>query len=154
MAAQAVLSSAVFHGSELFLRLAPTGAIIDSPSVKTTERGGPSGHDDRQEGQGTASVQDREVSKVFADGGTRGDTLRDRLKELTLPDIPEIVASSRVVARPFARRGDAGGGPGTSSGARSVPWPGYSASPAASSCPGSHEGQGPDPQEHRHGKDW
>jgi len=48
-------------------------------------------------------VQDREVSKVFADGGTRGDTLRDRLKELTLPDIPEIVASPRVVARPFAR---------------------------------------------------
>ena len=41
----AVLSSAVFHGSELFLRLAPTGAIIDSPSVKTTESGGPSGSD-------------------------------------------------------------------------------------------------------------
>ncbi len=45
VAAQAALSSAVFHGSELFLRLAPTGAIIDSPSVKTTESGGPSGSD-------------------------------------------------------------------------------------------------------------
>ena len=45
VAAQAALSSAVLHGSELFLRLTPTGAIIDSPSVKTTESGGPSGYD-------------------------------------------------------------------------------------------------------------
>jgi len=30
----------------------------------------------------------REVSKVFADGGTRGDTLRDRLRKLKVPDIP------------------------------------------------------------------
>ncbi len=58
-----------------------------------------------------ADVQDREVSKVFADGGIRGSTRRDRLKERTLPDIPEIVE------RTFAR---------------SVPWPGYSAPPAAS----------------------
>jgi len=33
----------------------------------------------------------RGVSKVFADGGYRGDRLRDRLKELELPDVPEIV---------------------------------------------------------------
>ncbi len=33
----------------------------------------------------------RGVSKVFADGGTRGSTRRDRLKELTLPDLLEIV---------------------------------------------------------------
>ena len=45
VATQAALSSAVLHGSELFLRLTPTGAIIDSPSVKTTESGGPSGYD-------------------------------------------------------------------------------------------------------------
>ncbi len=31
------------------------------------------------------------VSKVSADGEYRGDPLRDRLKELKLPDIPEIV---------------------------------------------------------------
>ncbi len=31
---------------------------------------------------------------MFADGGTRGSTLRDRLKELTLPDIPEIAGKS------------------------------------------------------------
>ncbi len=59
----------------------------------------------------------RGVSKVFADGGCRGDRLRDRLKELTLPDILEIVGKPketggftviprrRVVARTFARRG-------------------------------------------------
>ncbi len=59
----------------------------------------------------------RGVSKVFADGGYRGSKLRDRLKELTLPDILEIVGRSketggftviprrRVVARTFARRG-------------------------------------------------
>ena len=33
----------------------------------------------------------RGVSKVFADGGTRGSTRRDRLKERTLPDLLEIV---------------------------------------------------------------
>ncbi len=55
----------------------------------------------------------RGVSKVFADGGYRGD----RLKDIKLPDILEIVARSketggftviprrRVVARTFARRG-------------------------------------------------
>ena len=49
--------------------------------------------------------------------GTGGNTLRDRLKELTLPDLLEIVGKSnetagftvipcrRVVARTFARRG-------------------------------------------------
>ncbi|MCY4239110.1 MAG: hypothetical protein OXC93_12295, partial [Rhodospirillaceae bacterium] len=31
---------------------------------------------------------------VFADGGTRGSTRRDRLKERTLPDLLEIVAKS------------------------------------------------------------
>ncbi len=31
------------------------------------------------------------VSKVFADGETGGDTLRDWLKEVKVPDIPEIV---------------------------------------------------------------
>ena len=57
------------------------------------------------------------VSKVFADGGYRGDRLRDRLKDLKLPDILEIVGKPketkgfiviprrRVVARTFARRG-------------------------------------------------
>ncbi|MCY4239972.1 MAG: hypothetical protein OXC93_16770 [Rhodospirillaceae bacterium] len=39
-------------------------------------------------------VQARGVSKVFADGGTRGSTRRDRLKELRLPDIPEIAGKS------------------------------------------------------------
>ncbi len=59
----------------------------------------------------------RGVSKVFADGGYRGSRLRDRLKDLTLPDILEIVGKPketggftviprrRVVARTFARRG-------------------------------------------------
>ncbi|MCY4238137.1 MAG: hypothetical protein OXC93_07260 [Rhodospirillaceae bacterium] len=32
----------------------------------------------------------RRVSKVFADSGYRGNKLRDRLKELTLPDLLEI----------------------------------------------------------------
>ncbi|MCY4238644.1 MAG: hypothetical protein OXC93_09880 [Rhodospirillaceae bacterium] len=44
-----------------------------------------------------ADVQDREVSRVLADGGTRGSTRRDRLKELMLPDLLEIVE------RTFAR---------------------------------------------------
>ncbi len=59
----------------------------------------------------------RGVSKVLADGGYRGSKLRDRLKDIKLPDIPEIVGRSketggfaviprrRVVARTFARRG-------------------------------------------------
>ncbi len=59
----------------------------------------------------------RGVSKVFADGGYRGDRLRDRLKEIKLPDILEIVARPketkgfivisrrRMVARTFAPRG-------------------------------------------------
>jgi len=42
-----------------------------------------------------ADVQDREVSKVFADGGTGGSTRRDRLKELMLPDLLEIVGQSK-----------------------------------------------------------
>ncbi|MCY4238570.1 MAG: hypothetical protein OXC93_09490 [Rhodospirillaceae bacterium] len=43
-------------------------------------------------------MQDREVSKVFADGGTRGSTRRDRLKERTLPDLLEIVGQSKETA--------------------------------------------------------
>ncbi len=131
--------------------VAPTAAIIDSRSVKTTESGGPSGQDAGRkirvrkrhiavdmEGSPIvvhvhpADVQDRDgapeviadllskargVSKVFADGGYRGDRLRDRLKDLTLPDLLEIVGKPketkgfivisrrRVVARTFARRG-------------------------------------------------
>ncbi len=59
----------------------------------------------------------RGVSKVFADGGYRGSRLRDRLKDLTLPDILEIVGKPKetagftvirrrwVVARTFAWMG-------------------------------------------------
>ncbi len=131
--------------------VAPTAAIIDSQSVKTTESGGPSGQDAGKKIKGRkrhiavdmegspivvhvhpADVQDRDgapeviadlpskargVSKVFADGGYRGDRLRDRLKDLTLPDLLEIVrkpketkgfiviSRRRVVARTFARMG-------------------------------------------------
>ena len=131
--------------------MAPTGAIIDSQSVKTTESGGLSGQDAGRKIRGRkrhiavdmegnpivvhvhpADLQDRDgapdviadlpgrargVSKVFADGGYRGSRLRDRLKDLTLPDILEIVGKPketggfivisrrRVVARTFARRG-------------------------------------------------
>ncbi len=54
---------------------------------------------------------------MFADGGYRGSKLRDRLKDLTLPDILEIVGKPketkgfivisrrRVVARSFAWMG-------------------------------------------------
>ncbi|MCY4191919.1 MAG: hypothetical protein OXD42_11495 [Rhodospirillaceae bacterium] len=74
-------------------------------------------------------MQDREVSKVFADGGTRGSTRRDRLKELTLPDLLEIVAKSEgrgAALRPEeagrGRRAEPGAfpGPGT---ARRLPLP-------------------------------
>ncbi len=131
--------------------VAPTGAIIDSQSVKTTESGGPSGYDAGKKIRGRkqhiavdvegnpivvhvhpADVQDRDgapdvivdlpgkargVSKVFADGGYRGSKLRDRLKDLTLPDILEIVGKPKetagftvirrrwVVARTFAWMG-------------------------------------------------
>ncbi len=131
--------------------VAPTAAIIDSQSVKTTESGGPSGQDAGRKIRGRkrhiavdaegnpivvhvhpADVQDRDgapdvivdlpgrargVSKVFADGGYRGSRLRDRLKDLTLPDILEIVrkpkktkgfiviSRRRVVARSFAWMG-------------------------------------------------
>ncbi|MCY4237554.1 MAG: hypothetical protein OXC93_04270 [Rhodospirillaceae bacterium] len=65
-------------------------------------------------------MQDRGVSKVFADGGTRGDTLRDRLKELTLPDLLEIAGKSE--GRGAALRPEPGAfpGPGT---ARRLPLP-------------------------------
>ena len=70
---------------------------------------------------------------MFADGGTRGSTLRDRLKELMLPDLLEIVAKSEgrgAALRPEGavstagrgRRAEPGGllGPGT---ARRLPLP-------------------------------
>lgn len=38
------------------------------------------------------------VAKVFADGGYRGDKLRERLKELKLPDILEIMGKSKGTA--------------------------------------------------------
>ncbi len=105
--------------------VAPTGAIIDSQSVKTTEGGGPSGHDAGRKIRGRkrhiavdaegspiaarvhpADVQDRDgAPDVIADlpGRARGVSKvfadggyrDDRLKELTLPDVLEIAGRSK-----------------------------------------------------------
>ena len=80
--------------------------------VDPTESGGPSGHDAGKKVRGRPKCRigmvdlpdkAREVSKVFADGGTKGDRRRDRLKELKLPDIPEIVGKPEGRA-PVCRR--------------------------------------------------
>jgi len=57
---------------------------------------------------------------VFADGGTRGSKRRDRLKELTLPDIPEIAGKSEGRGADLRPEPGAFPGPGT---ARRLPLP-------------------------------
>ncbi len=112
-------AKAVHHGG--------FGGQPDRGSGSPGRRAGPgrcAGSDGGPPGQGSGGSRRR-----LPTAGTGATGLRDRPKELQLPDILEIVGKSKetegfeVIPRRRVVGADADGSPGTSSGAWSSPWP-------------------------------